>query len=453
MTQCTTQLTLGLFGQKPVVIDFDAPDISSDGGVVLVRQVDDRLGVSRGLAEAISDPRDPSRVVHDIQEQCRQRVFGIALGYEDCNDADRLRHDPLLKTVCGRLPDDRHGLSSQPTLSRFENSVDWVSIRRLMRWFEASYVALLPEHTDRVILDIDSTEDEVHGGQQLSFFNAHYDHHMYHPLLLFDASTGQLISSRLRPGNAHASREAAGMLARVIRRIKGRFPHAHIVVRADSGFCVPRLLRVLESLDHDLGDVDYVLGIGKNPVLLRLAEPAMAAAQEMCRIQHRTVCQYTEFEYAARAWKKRLRLVIAKAEHSALGANPRFVVTSLRGFLPETIYRAYCERGQCENLIKDLKNALKADRLSCCSFKANSFRLLLHSAAYRLMYELRQAAAEHSDELGRAQFDTLRLRILKVGALVKHSVRRIHLRFPLAFPFAKIFRALAASLDPPPAPA
>jgi hypothetical protein len=276
---------------------------------------------------------------------------------------------------------------------------------------------------------------------------------MYHPLMLFDASTGQLVSSRLRPGSAHASREAAGMLARVIRRIKRRFPQAHVVVRADSGFCTPRLLRTLERLDQDLGDVDYIIGIGKNAALLRLAGPAMAVAQEMYQIQRRKAVHFSEFEYAARSWKKRRRLVIAKAEHSGMGANPRFVVTSLRGFPPEMIYKAYCERGQCENLIKELKNALKADRLSCCSFKANYFRLLLHSAAYRLMYELRQATAEHSDDLARAQFDTLRLRILKVGVLVKESVRRIHLRFPYSFPLAKIFRALAASLDPPAAPA
>lgn len=452
MTQCITQLSLGFFGQRPVVVDFDAPDISSDGGSILLRQVDDRRGVTAGMAGAVADRRDPSRVIHDMQEQFRQRIFGIALGYEDCNDAERLRHDPLLKTVCGRLPDDEHGLSSQPTLSRFENSVDWLSIRRLIRWFEATYVAMLPDDTTQVILDIDSTDDEAHGGQQLSFFNAHYAHYMYHPLLLFDGSTGQLISSRLRPGNAHSSREAAGMLARVIRRIKKRFPTAHVVVRADAGFCVPRVLRVIEQLDHDLGDVDFLIAIAKNPVLVQLAQPATVAAHDLYQVQHCTVSSFIDFRYATRAWPHP-RLVIAKAEHSALGANPRFVVTSLEGFPPEMIYKAYCERGQSENMIKDLKNALDADRLSCCTFKANYFRLLLHSAAYRIMHELRFISAQQSDELGRAQFDTLRLRILKVGALVKQSVRRIHIRLPRAFPLAAIFAAIASSLDPTPAPA
>jgi hypothetical protein len=452
MTQCITQLTLGFFDQRPVVIDFDAPEISSDGGFLLLRQVDDKLGVSASFAASISDRRDRSRVIHDLQEQCRQRMYGIGMGYEDCNDAERLRHDPLLKTTCDRLPDDVCGLSSQPTLSRFENSVDWPTLRRLMRWFEESYVASLPEDTTEVILDIDSTDDETHGAQQLSFFHGYYDQYMYHPLLVFDGQSGQLITSRLRPGKAHASRGAAGVLVRLIRRIKKRFPDAHILVRGDSGFCVPKVLRVLERLDRDLGWVDYLFGISRNPVLERLVGPALDMAEEMYRLSGRKVRHFTEFEYAAKSWHRK-RLVIAKAERTSLGRNPRFVVTSLRPFPPELIYNAYCQRGQCENNIKDLKNALQADRLSCSSFTANFFRLLLHSGAYRLMHELRYQASLHSAKLGCAQFDTLRLRMLKVGALVKQSFRRIHIRLPRAFPFATIFRTIAAGLDPPPTPA
>jgi hypothetical protein len=448
MTQCITQLTLGFLGQQPLVIDFDAPDTSSDAGAILLRQVDNRLGVTEWFAEALCDERDPARVVHDRLEQCRQRIYQIGLGYEDCNDSDTLRHDPLLKTVCGRLPKDEHGLSSQPTLSRYENSMDWVTIRRLIRCFEESYVASLPADTTEVILDIDATDDETHGAQQLSFFHGYYDHHMYHPLLLFDGTSGQLITVKLRPGNTHSSRGAAAMLRRVIRRIKRRFPDVSILVRADSGFCVPQVLETFEELNEQHTDVDFLFGIAKNPVLLRLAESAMATAQEMHSRDRQTVQHFTDFEYAAKTWSHR-RLVIAKAEHSALGPNPRFVITSMKGFSPELIYRAYCARGQCENLIKDLKNALAADRLSCSSFRANFFRLLLHSAAYRLMHELRREASKHSDALGRAQFDTLRLRILKVAALVRQSIRRIHVRLPRAFPLAKVFRAIADSLDPP----
>jgi hypothetical protein len=275
---------------------------------------------------------------------------------------------------------------------------------------------------------------------------------MYHPLLVFDGQTGQLVSARLRPGNTHASRQAAGMLVRLIRRIKTRFPEVHVLVRGDSGFCVPRILKVLETLDRVCGDVDYLFGMAKNKVLVRLAEPALETAEEMYRLSGRKVRHFTDFEYAAGSWDHK-RLVIAKAEHTFLGRNPRFVVTSLRGFPPELIYDAYCQRGQCENNIKDLKNALQADRLSCSTYTANFFRLLLHCGAYRLMHELRTRASEHSEELGHAQFDTLRLRILKVGALVKQSVRRIHIRLPRSFPFAAVFRAIAQGLDPPPFPA
>jgi hypothetical protein len=329
--------------------------------------------------------------------------------------------------------------------------MDWVTIRRLIRCFEDSYVDSLPADTTEVILDIDATDDETHGAQQLSFFHGYYDHHMYHPLLLFDGETGQLITVKLRPGNTHASSGAAAMIRRVVTRIKKRLPDVSIVVRGDSGFCVPQMLETIEELDREYGDVAYLFGIAKNPVLLRLAETAMASAQEMYEAQHRGVQHFTDFTYAAKTWSHP-RLVVAKAEHNSFGPNPRFVITSLDGFPPELIYRAYCARGQCENHIKDLKNALNADRLSCSSFLANFFRLLLHSAAYRLMHELRNQAANHSHDLARAQFDTLRLRILKVATLVRQSVRRIHIRLPKAFPFATVFRALADSLDPPPLP-
>jgi hypothetical protein len=326
--------------------------------------------------------------------------------------------------------------------------MDWLTIRRLIGGFEESYVASLPSDTSEVILDIDSTDDETHGGQQLSFFQGYYGHYMYHPLLLFDGR-GQLITARLRPGNVHASHGAAPMLRRVIKRIKRRFPDASIVVRGDNGFCVPQVLDTLERLNEEYGDVDFLLSLAKNSALLRHAETAMVTAEEMYAIYRRDIQHFTEFDYTPKT-SSHPRLVVAKAEHNSHGANPRFVVTSLRGFPPELIYRAYCGRGQCENLIKDLKNALDANRLSCSSFRANFFRLLLHCAAYRLMHELRYQAGKHSEELGRAQFDTLRLRILKVAALVRQSVRRIHVRLPLAFPLVKIFRAIASALDPPP---
>jgi hypothetical protein len=343
-------------------------------------------------------------------------------------------------------------LSSQPTLSRFENAQDGAALRRLLEAFEDSYVASLPANTEQVILDIDSTDDETHGAQQLSFFNGYYDQFIYHPLLVFDGESGQLVSVLLRPGHAHASRGAAGLLRRLIAKIKQRFPQAQVAVRGDSGFCTPSLLSTLEQLDAQWGDVEYLFGLAKNPVLLRRAAPAMARAEELFESRGEKTQCYASFSYAAQKWPH-ARFVVAKAEHGPKGANPRFVISSLAGFPAEMLYQAYCERGQCENRIKDLKNALQADRLSCSSFRANFFRLLLHAAAYRLLWALRQQVALQSAELGRAQFDTLRLRLLKVGAWVTQSVRRIRVRLPRAFPFAEVFSQLAAQFEIPPVPA
>lgn len=452
MTQCISQLSLGFHPDLPVVVEFNAPEMSSDGGALLLRQVDDSLGLTSGFAACLDDDRDPLRCRHSRHEQTRQRVFQIALGYEDCNDADRLRHDPLLKTVCDRAAlAAGEGLSSQPTLSRFEGSQKGITLRRLVRHLENSYVAELPADTQVVVLDLDATADETHGAQQLSFFSGFYDQFIYHPLLVFDSGSGQLISAILRPGKVHASRGAAGVLRRLVRKIKGRFPQAQIAVRADSGFCTPALLATLEKLDAAFGDVDYLFGLPKNPVLLRHAHSAMSLAQDLYRRQGTKAQVFVSFFYAAGSWPRQ-RFVVAKAEHGALGANPRFLVTSLSEFPPDILYHAYCERGQCENLIKDLKNALQADRLSCSAFQANFFRLLLHALAYRLLHALRKRVAEHSTELGRAQLDTLRLRLLKVAAWVSQSVRRILVRLPKAFPYAEIFRHLCLPWQASPTP-
>lgn len=352
-----------------------------------------------------------------------------------------------MKTVCDRTPHDPTGLSSQPTLSRFENAPDGATLRRLLEWLEQSYVDALSPQTEVIVLDIDATDDETHGAQQMSFFHGFYDHYMYHPLLVYDGETGQLVSALLRPGNTHAGRGAIGLLRRLVRRLRRRFPELGIVVRGDAGFALPRLMAELERLG-----VDYLIGIAKNRVLKRLAAPAMELAEELFALCSHTVQRFSSFDYAARSWPH-LRHIVAKAEHATQGPNPRFVVTTLRGFDPETLYHAYIQRGQCELWIKDFKNAVQADRLSCCTFAANFFRLLLHAAAYRLLHALRREVARDSAQLGRAQFDTLRLRLLKVAALVSQSVRRICVRLPRAFPFRTVFAALASRLDAPLLPA
>ncbi|MCC6805874.1 MAG: IS1380 family transposase [Deltaproteobacteria bacterium] len=445
---CTSQLAFGFHPSRDIVATFDAARSSSDGGLLLVRAADERLGVSAALAALMPDERDGRFVRHTRLEQIRQRLYQICLGYEDCNDADALRIDPVLKTVCDLLPDTDDALSSQPTLSRFENAIDGRALNRMRDWFEQSYVDSLDPSTEVVVLDIDSTDDETHGSQQLSFFHGFYDQHMFHPLLVFDAQSGQLASVLLRPGNAHAARGAGTVLERLIRGIRRRLPRAQIVVRADSGFCMPRISERLEKLDREIGDVDYIIGIAKNARLLKLAATAMAEAKSIYAERKHTVRHFSSLAYAADTWPV-IRHVVLKAEHSSYGENPRFVVTTLRSFDPQHIYDVgYCARGQCENFIKDLKNALQADRLSCSSFKANALRLLLYSAAYRLMHAVRQAAKDVGSQLGAMQLDTLRLRLLKVAATVTESARRIVLRLPSAFPFAHAFAAIAAKLAP-----
>lgn len=445
---CIPQLRHSFHPAGRVDVAFDAPHLSSDGGALLLRQVDDRLGLSKWLAKGLPDDRDASRVIHSRREQVRQRLFQIALGYEDCNDATRLRHDPMLRTVCDLEPRGRERLSSQPTLSRFENAVSMGDVRSLLLRFEQEYVDSLPADTGEVILDIDSTADETHGRQQLSFFHGFYDQHMYHPLLVFDGVSGQLVTAILRPGNTHAARGALGVLRRIVTRLKARLPDVHVVVRGDSGFCVPRLLTLFENLDQEYGQVDYLLGIARNKVLEHRLAPAMSEAQARFAATRHASRVFVDFSYAAKSWPKE-RHVVGKAEYHRYGPNPRFIITSLTDFEPRLLYRAYCQRGQAENFIKDLKSGLNADRLSCHRFETNSFRLLLHAAAYRLLFALRQEVKVVDAEAGRHEFKTLRLRLLKVGVLVRQSVRRILLRFPHAFPLAVTFRAVSARLALP----
>lgn len=448
MTDCN-RLSLGFHPVLPVNVTCDAPETSSDGGALLLRQMDEHLKLTEQLASCIPDTRDPSRVVHTRAEQLRQRVYQIALGYEDCNDANTLRQDPLLKVACGRLPDDGQGLSSQPTLSRLENAVDAKGIKAQLRALRAQYLASFTEPPEVIVLDIDTTDDPTHGQQQLSFFHGFYDQHMYHPFLVFDGERGNLITAVLRPGNAHAARGVVGVLRELIRDIKRRFPAVRIVVRGDSGFAVPRLMEMLEQLDAEFGDVDYLLGLAKNPNLLSLGSVAMAGANEQFEAGRPYVRHFESFQYAAQTWPRQ-RLVVMKAERTAQGENPRFVVTTIEGFPPELIYDAYCARGQCENFIKDFKNALKADRLSCSDFVANFFRLLEHAAAYVLMHALRVQAGAAAPSLGTVQMDTLRLRLLKVAAHVTQSARRILVRLPCVFPLAAVFCAISRALEPLP---
>jgi hypothetical protein len=443
-TECMPRIRFGFHPQRVVDVSMDAPTASSDGGLILVRQLDERLGLCAKLAPLLVDHRDPLRTQHTRQEQLRQRVFQIVMGYEDQNDATSLRHDPVWKVACDRNVDDE-ALSSQPSLSRFEHAVTGRALVLLTRAFEDEYVASLPEDTREIVLDLDSTEDPTHGQQPLSFFNAHYDSYMYFPLLVFDAE-GRLAGFRLRPGNAGNCRYAAPLMSRLVRKLKARFPLLRLLLRADGGFCTPRFLDALEQLDQDLGDVRYVVGLPQNSRLLALSRGPMQEAAEEAQATRQSTRRFDSFRYAARSWSHE-RHVVVKAEHLGDKANPRFVVTSVEGLDPRSVYeKLYCPRGQAENAIKDFKRALAGDRLSCTTYIANAFRLLLHAVAYRLLDALRRVVTRVAPTLGRRQFDTLRLLLLKVAGLVGQSVRRVTIRLPASFPMAHAFVAVARAI-------
>jgi hypothetical protein len=435
-----TQASFSFFGPQLVTAAFDDGAVTSNAGLSLLAQLDRRLGLTARLAACLQDQRDQRFVEHTVLEQFRQRVYQIACGYEDCNDADRLRADPALKVACGRHPVRDADLASQPTLSRFENERTAVEVFDLNDALVEHYVQRRKRKPAprRIVLDLDSTEDPTHGQQELTFFHGFYDTWMYHPLLCFDGETGELLAVLLRPGNAHAAAEAVGTLRRLVRRFRAAWRGVRVLVRGDSAFGNPAMY---DFCEHE--GLDYVLGLQINRRLSKLTDGLAHRAAVQFEVTEEKARLFDEVKYGARTWGRERRVII-RSQVDALGRNDRFVVTSLRWASAEKVYDFYCERGDAENRIKDLKAALKADRLSCHRFVANAMRLALHAAAYVLMWELRHRLA--GTDLARAQFDTLRLRLLKIGARVVTSARRIWLHMTSACPESATWMRLALRL-------
>jgi len=436
---------------RPLLARFDRPHASSDGGAVLLKAADRRLGLMTALTGCLRDTREPAKVRHGLDELLGQRVYGLACGYEDANDAARLADDPIHKLLVGRDPIAGEALASQPTLSRFENSV---TRSELLRMSEALFETVLRRQVKRlrgkvrtVTIDLDVTDDPTHGQQELAFFHGHYGHWCYLPLLgylMFNGEPEQhLVAAMLRPGKAPTSLGALMMLQRIVGELQERFPQARLRVRLDGGFAGPGLLEFLDEVQ-----VDYVVGLPSNPVLARAAEVLLAPVRLRSERTGQTEHDYGECRYAARTWERERRVII-KAEvvqHAGreVRDNPRFVVTNLKR-APRRVYEAvYCQRGEIENRIKELHHGLAFDRTSCTRFLANQLRVLLTAAAYVLMQEIRTASARTS--LARAQVGTLRERLFKLGAEVVVSVRRIVLHLPAAFPFIDEWHDVAVAL-------
>jgi len=432
-----------------VVADFGGGRLTSDGGALLLREVDRRLGLVEALAACLTDPRDPAKITHEQSTMLRQRILGLALGYEDLNDHATLRSDPLFSVLAEQRPDPAAPLASPPTLCRLENRVDRAALVRLSAVFVEQFIASYDAPPDELVLDFDATDDPVHGAQERRFFHGFYDQYCFLPLYVFCGD--RLLVSYLRPSNIDAALHSRAILKLLVRRLRQAWPAVRIIVRADSGFCRWKLMSWCER-----NDVSYVLGLARNPALERLAAPLMAAAQTQFEASNQKVRNFHELEYAAKTWDRKRR-VILKAERLPGGANPRFVVTNLVGRGPGDIYDGlYVQRGEMENRIKEQQLALFADRTSCHAFVANQFRLLLSSAAYVLVESLRRTALAGT-ELEQAQADTIRLKLFKVAARVVTSVRRVVLHLSSAYPlqelFTRVLERLLPSRNTCPAPA
>jgi hypothetical protein len=448
----TTQCLLfpGIF-RKPVVAQFDQREGSSDGGALLLKAADRHYGLVAGLASCLRDERQAVKVDHSLRELVAQRVFSIACGYPDANDSARLSGDPIHKLLLDRDPLEGRDLASQPTLSRFENGV---GVKELYRAGEFLAESVIRRHAKRlrrrayrVTIDLDPTDDPTHGAQQLSFFNGHYDTWCYLPVMGFvsfnDEAEQYLCAAVLRPGNVTAAAGAVAILRRLVRMIRGRLPGVRIRVRLDGGFAHPAVLAFLDAQPR----LEYVVAMAKNAVLKRVAETGMRRARQLSRRSGKTEHIYGEVRYKAGKWPG-LRRVIIKAEVVRAADkdpkdNPRFVITNMKQS-PQWIYeRVYCQRGDIENRIKELHD-LDIDRTSCTSFWANQFRVLLTAAAYVLMQELRLRAA--GTACARAQVCMLRERLLKLGARVLVSVRRVVVHLPTSLPFLPAFRRVSLAL-------
>ena len=435
--ECHTRF--GFRFQRKLSIDFAGGEITSDPGLVLLREFDERLGLTAGLRKLWVDGRDERYTTHSGLELLRQRIYQIAAGYEDANDATFLRHDATMQTVVGK---SEQPLASQPTISRLENEAPWDSIRLFQQqgteWFCRHGAARGRRTRDEIILDLDSTADPTHGQQQLTFFNGYYDTYMYHPLLIFEGTTGVLLASCLRPGDVGGIRQLLPLLRPVVRRLRARFAHRPVAIRADGDFAKAPLLDYAEY-----AACLYAIGMPRNAKLEAQVEGLRQRAAQRWQDSGQPVRLYTSFFYKAGSWAH-ARRIVAKVEYTALGANVRFVVTNRRG-TADAVFDWYEQRGQAENFIKELKRDIAADRLSCSTYRANAFRLQLHALTYNLLVLFRRGVLRGTP-LATAAIDSVRLRLFKVGARVRRTVRRLWFHFATGWPGQPLFRDVLSRL-------
>jgi hypothetical protein len=424
-----------------VLAEFDGGHITSDAGALLLREVAARSNLFARMAEIVPDPRNPELIEHEQQTMFAQRVLGIACGWEDLNDHQGLRIDPLIQVATERGADDERPLASPSTLCRLENRISRRSCVGLSKLLVEQFVESFDQPPAELVLDFDATDDPIHGGQEGRFFHGYYDGYCYLPLYVFCGE--KLLVSYLRPSNIDAAKHSRAVLKLLVERLRQAWPNVKIIFRGDSGFCRWKLMRWC-----DRHHVDYIIGLARNKVLERMAQPFMAEAERRYQQTAQKQRIFADLTYAAGSWDKPRR-VIHKAEHNSQGDNPRFIVSSLPGDGQHLYEQVYCARGEMENRIKEQQLGLFAGRTSCQKFLANQFRLLLSSFAYGLIETLRRTALADT-ELARAQVTTIRSKLLKIGAVVIVSVRRIVLRLSSAYPLQELFEQVVHRLAPSP---
>ena len=435
MTECTqTELSLPSCKSRKVSVDFAGGNISSFGGAVLLAQADRKLGLLRAAARKIPDSRRKASVKHSVEKMLRQRVYAIACGEEDLNDHDELRKDIALQTAVGTDED----LASASTLCRFENKAQRKVAFDLNALFVEQFIASHKTPPKEIILDFDATDDAVHGNQEGRFFHGYYDQYCFLPLYVFCGS--QLLCAYLRPSNIDGARHAWAILALITKRLRAEWPEVKIIFRGDSGFCRWKMLRWC-----DRNNVDYIVGLAKNSRLKAIGGELIHEAEARFKQTGEKQRLFAEFDYAASTWDRQRRVII-KAEHSVMGSNPRFIVTSLAGD-PQDLYDSgYCARGNMENRIKEQQLDLYADRTSCHKWWANQLRLLLSSLAYILFDTIRRIALKNT-RLANATCATIRNKLIRIGAVVLRNTRRIRLHLSSSCPHQELFAAAVARLE------
>jgi hypothetical protein len=438
MTECrNTALVFTSLGSRRVEADFSAGSLTTDAGALLLREADRHLGLLNALDRAISDTRDPDAITHSQRSLLAQRVFGLACGYEDLNDHTSLRHDPLWQSLAERPADPQQPLASAPTLCRLENRIDRSSLFGMAKVLVEQFIASFDQPPECLVLDFDATDSPIHGRQEGRFFHGYYDHHCFLPLYVFCGD--QLLVAYLRTADADAARHSQAILKLLVARLRRAWPGIRLIFRGDSGFCRWKLMR---WCDHN--GVGYIIGLARNVRLQRLAGPWMHAAAVCWERTRQPQRLFGEIGYQAGSWD-RSRRVIVKAEHGPQGDNPRFVVSNLPGNARGLYEVLYCARGEMENRIKEQQGMLFADRTSCHDFLANQFRLLLSAAAYVLVETIRRVGLVGT-ALEQTQVNTIRLRLLKVAAVVVASVRRLYVRMARGFPLKDLFALVLSRL-------